>query len=371
MRSIAAIRPSAMPISAMPSRPETGSITRPPRSSRSNLVSIAMSLRVVGMPVRSMLTPSRMVQAERAPDAGDRAWRGYRPVRAAPGGRPLSARQGRVHRRHPAGRHAGARLRAQPASRMRASAPSANRPAPQARCSLRRTSSACSRSSRSPGCRASSRRCSRCWRPTRCAMSARRSRCASPPSRAEAEDLAAAVEVDFDELPAVVDMLRTRMPARRWCMSTGTTTFSWRPSSRSRRALRGPAGADRRARDGCAPRGSACRRWKAAASWRRGTGGWNSCWSTPRPRCRTSCAPGSPGALGWTRRASASSHPMSAAASATRASCCRRRSALRIWRAGSAGRCAGSRTGASSSPATPTAASTTTTSRSTPKPTAR
>ena len=48
-------------------------------------------------------------------------------------------------------------------------------------------------------------------------------------TRAEAEDLAAAVAIDFDELPAVVDMLAARRPARRWCTSTGATTSSWKP----------------------------------------------------------------------------------------------------------------------------------------------
>ena len=82
-----------------------------------------------------------------------------------------------------------------------------------------------------------------------------------------------------------------------------------------------------------------------------------------RRRCRTSIAPDSSSAWASTRARSASSRPTSAAASATRASCCRRRSASLARAASSAGPCAGSKTAASSSPRTPTAASTTTTSR--------
>ena len=118
-----------------------------------------------------------------------------------------------------------------------------------------------------------------------------------------------------------------------------------------------------------APRGSACRRSKAAASSRPGITGSTSSCSIPRPRCRTSRAPALPSASASSRAGSASSRPMSAAASATRASCCRRKSASPGWRCVAAIRCAGSRTAASSSPPTPIAASTTTSSP--PMPTRR
>ena len=59
------MRPSLTPISAMPSRPDAGSITRPPRNSRSNWLSIGVTSHVVGAPcIVSMLTAWRPVQAE-------------------------------------------------------------------------------------------------------------------------------------------------------------------------------------------------------------------------------------------------------------------------------------------------------------------
>ena len=90
-----------------------------------------------------------------------------------------------------------------------------------------------------------------------------------------------------------------------------------------------------------------------------------------RRRCRTSIRTGLSECLGLDhghdpRR----SRPMSAAASATRASCCPRKSASAGWRCAAAIRCAGSRTAASSSPPTPIAASTTTTSPAMPTATA-
>ena len=172
-----------MPISAMPSRPDAGSITRPPRSSRSNLVrpSRCPLSQLSGMPVRSMLTAvangasgkgARMQETVRGEGIGqsvprledDRYLRGK--------GEFIADIRLRWHAR--------SRLRAQPRRACAHSRASTNRPARRLRYSLRRTSLACSRSSRSPGCPGSSRRCNRCWRPTRCAMSARRSRSASP-----------------------------------------------------------------------------------------------------------------------------------------------------------------------------------------------
>ncbi|MHC2534695.1 CO/xanthine dehydrogenase Mo-binding subunit [Bradyrhizobium diazoefficiens] len=54
------------------------------------------------------------------------------------------------------------------------------------------------------------------------------------PTRAEAEDIAASVTLDLEELPAVYDMLKARAsPVRGWCTSIGATTFSSRPTLRS------------------------------------------------------------------------------------------------------------------------------------------
>lgn len=50
-------------------------------------------------------------------------------------------------------------------------------------------------------------------------------------TRAEAEDIAAAVEVDFEELPAVHDMLLARRRDWRFSTSIGETTSFWRHSS--------------------------------------------------------------------------------------------------------------------------------------------
>ena len=130
-------------------------------------------------------------------------------------------------------------------------------------------SPACSRSSRSRACRASSPPRSPCWRTARCAMSARWSRCACADPR-RSRGPRRAVEVEYDELPAVVDMLTRARPARRWCTSTGATTSSWRRfvdddlSAIRRSARRSRCGA------ACAPRASACRRWKGAAWLRLG-----------------------------------------------------------------------------------------------------
>ena len=87
------------------------------------------------------------------------------------------------------------------------------------------TCRASSRSASSPRRPAPSRRPGRRWPPTRCAMSARRSPPASPPTRAEAEDLAAAVIVDFEVLAAVVDAAarHARQPPS-WFTSNGATT---------------------------------------------------------------------------------------------------------------------------------------------------
>ena len=81
-------------------------------------------------------------------------------------------------------------------------------------------------------------------------------------------------------------------------------------------------------RASCARRASAWRRWKGAASSPTGTAARPARRLHARRRCRTSIAPALPSASASTKGASASSRPMSAAASATRASCCPRKSAL-------------------------------------------
>ena len=50
-------------------------------------------------------------------------------------------------------------------------------------------------------------------------------------TRAEAEDLAERVEVDYAELPAIASSAAGRAPARRWCTKTGATICSWKPPS--------------------------------------------------------------------------------------------------------------------------------------------
>ena len=176
-------------------------------------------------------------------------------------------------------------------------------------------------------------------------------------SRAEAEDLAAAVEVDFDELPAVVDMRAALTSETKlhdhWDNNVFLETFVEVASERF-----SPAGADHRASRSCAQRGNACRRWKAAGSSRRGTDGSSSCWSIPRRRCRTSCGPGWPGAWGWIRRAIRVVAPdvgggfgYKGILLAGGGVCCV------VWRASLAIRCAGSRIVASSLPAMRIAAS--------------
>jgi carbon-monoxide dehydrogenase large subunit len=46
-------------------------------------------------------------------------------------------------------------------------------------------------------------------------------------TRAEAEDLLALVELDLEELPAVVDVIEARDARRRWCTKAGRTTCSY------------------------------------------------------------------------------------------------------------------------------------------------
>ncbi len=104
--------------------------------------------------------------------------------------------------------------------------------------------------SRSASCRtrpAPSRRPGRRSRPTRCAMSARRSPPASRPRRAEAEDLAAAVAVDYEALDAVVDAPPRHAPAAASSSTKAGATISISDRTPRRRRHRG-GGARRRDR---------------------------------------------------------------------------------------------------------------------------
>ena len=123
------------------------------------------------------------------------------------------------------------------------------------------------------------------------------------PTRAEAEDIAALVEVDFEELPAVVDMVAAIEPGaplvhEDWGDNVVLETLVDDDLARNPRARR-----DQRARGASAPRASACRRWRAAAWSRTTTGGSTSSPSIRRRRCRTSTAPGSRSASASTRGA--------------------------------------------------------------------
>ena len=160
-------------------------------------------------------------------------------------------------------------------SRMRASVPSASPPAPRPRCSSRPTSWACSRSLRCRDCRDSNRPCSRCWQPTRCGMSARRSLSAWP-------QLAPRPKTSPPRSRSTSTNCRRwwtcarHSSAKRRCTSTGTTTSSWRRSSRSHRNV-SPNRRRSWCGGACARHGNACRRWKAAVSSPPGIGGSNNC----------------------------------------------------------------------------------------------
>ena len=92
------------------------------------------------------------------------------------------------------------------------------------------------------------------------------------PTRAEAEDLAAAGRARLEALPAVIDMLAARAPTRRWCTSTGATIVFLTTAIDDDFAA-AKAKAAYRSRASSAPRASAWRRSRAAACWRNGTAG--------------------------------------------------------------------------------------------------
>ena len=126
---------------------------------------------------------------------------------AAQGGRPLHARPRAVCRRHPAAGHAGGGVPAQPAGACAHQRRSASRRRSATACSSPRTSRA------SPPIRADTR-CPASSPPLQPILATGKVRyvgelvamCVAP-TRAEAEDLAAEIEVDFEPLPAVADML--------------------------------------------------------------------------------------------------------------------------------------------------------------------
>ena len=131
------------------------------------------------------------------------------------GGRPLPARPRPVRRRHQtAGLQDVAFVRSPLAhARIRA----IHIPEPLSRRRLHgRRSDRCEADPRGVRrCPASRSPSSRCSRPARCAMSANWWRCAWRQTRAEAEDIAAAVTLDLEPLPAVHDMLEAREPGSR------------------------------------------------------------------------------------------------------------------------------------------------------------
>ena len=177
----------------------------------------------------------------------------------------------------------------------------------------------------------------------------------------EAEDIAAQVVVEYEELPAVVDMLKAqRARQRRWCTIRSKGTSISRSVSTVRYRSRG----EDRAGQGHArgAHGAAGHVADRVPRLHRAVG--CAAQSADPPRRHPVSARGAhragAGAANPRNRRFASSPPMWAAASATRRSWRRRKSASAGLRCGAAIRCAGSRTGASSSRPTPTAANITT-----------
>ena len=158
------------------------------------------------------------------------------------------------------------------------------------------------RSSRLRPCRPTSSPSSTRSPTARCASSAKRSPCCVAPTRAEAEDLAEQIEVDFEELPVLVDAHDARRdPSIRIHEEWDDNLFL---------TLQLESGFDAEAKN--APTSwsgarSSCHasrwcRWKARRSSPTGTTGPTSSWSTPRRRCRTSSASASRSFLGLPRR---------------------------------------------------------------------
>ena len=146
----------------------------------------------------------------------------------------------------------------------------------EARVHARRPAGRADRSAPTPRCRASASPSSRRWRAASCAMSARRSPPASPRARAEAEDLAAACELDYEALPAVHDMLAAPLPGsplvhEHWSMNAFLETR--RDDDVSGLDAIAAAKVDAHA---CAPRASAWRRSRAGACWPNGIRGSSS-----------------------------------------------------------------------------------------------
>ena len=365
----AAMRPSLTATSARPSKPVAGSITRPPRNSRSNLRLIVGSPRTAAIarrPISSVYgqcRPGTQVWSARVWTVKESAtpchgWKTTACCAAVANSSPISACLA-----------CASLLSCAVRWRMRASAPSASRPGRRSTVFIVADLAGVQpivANSGLPGFKTS----------VQPVLAQDKVRYVGEPiavcvadSRAAAEDLAAAVEIDFDELPPVVDM--------RAALTSADARA--RPLARQRLPgdfRRGRSGTPRRRADRRAPAAAYCAAMHVADRGpRRGRHLGPPAGTTPAlyldADSRTWCAPGWPDASGWSRRASASSRPMLAAASATRACCWPRKSAPRSWPAVSAIRCAGSRTAASSSPPMRIVASMTTILPSMRKPTAR
>ena len=162
---------------------------------------------------------------------------------------------------------------------------------------------------------------------------------------------------EFDELPAVTDMLAACQPGsplvhEEWGDNI-FVEFSENGADRGGRQERGDQGHARPS----APRAIACFRWKGAASSPIAIRGCATSRSSPRRSFRIRCRPDYANVSGSSTAASASFRPTSAAASATRGCCAGKRSRSAGWRRKSIIRCAGWRIAASISRPTPIAAS--------------
>ena len=145
------------------------------------------------------------------------------------------------------------------------------------------------------------------------------------PSRAEAEDIAAAVALDFEELAGRYDMLAARESGsallhEHWGDNVFLETFV---DVNIEKVLERPIKVTREIRT--------ARQCMAPIEGRGAVAIWDSRLEQltlySRARCRTSCAPDSPAASDWTRVTCAWWRPMSAAGSATRESCWPKKSA--------------------------------------------
>jgi hypothetical protein len=155
------------------------------------------------------------------------------------------------------------------------------------------------------------------------------------PTHAEAEDLAASIEVDYRPLVAVVDA-----PASRASSPALVHEYFGDNLFHERTIAGGDIDAAMRAADITV---SPVHRWSAAACSPVATTVSTRSSCMRRPRRRTRCAWRSARSLGSRNAASASWRPMSAAALGPRPGYIRKRSSSPHWRWNSTTRCAGSR----------------------------